>query len=332
LDALILGGTRNLGPGIVDALRREGHRVTVLNRGVTPDDLPREVERLRADRSDRGALAQALLGRTFDAVVDTTLYNGPDAASLAEILDGRVGRYVFVSTGQVVRVRGDLPRPFGEEAYPGTVAPPPPAGARDHGEWRYGKEKRDAEDALARAGRERGFPCTVLRLPMVNSERDHYARVRGYLARLRDGGPILIPDGQHLPLRHVYGGDVVRAILAALAEPRAVGRAYNVSQEETVTIDDFLTLLASLAGCEARTRRIPRAHLERHGLLPDCSPFSDPWMSELDNRRSKAELRFEYTPLPRYLQSLVADDARGMRPTPEGYRRRPEEIALAAAV
>jgi hypothetical protein len=56
------------------------------------------------------------------------------------------------------------------------------------------------------AYRERGFPVTVIRLPMVN-------------------GPILIPEVPHLELRHVYGGDVLRGIAGLATTDVGVGEA-----------------------------------------------------------------------------------------------------------
>jgi nucleoside-diphosphate-sugar epimerase len=329
LEILIIGGTRNLGHLLTLELLQAGHRVTVFNRGQTPDELPADVQRLRSDRSDPARLAPALAGRSFDGVVDTTLYNGADAQTITALLDGRVGQYLFLSTGQVYLVRGALPRPFAEDAYEGPIMPAPPPGTRDHEEWRYGVEKRHAEDVLARAWQTRRFPFTTLRLPMVNSERDHFHRIYGYLLRLWDGGPILLPTGAHLPLRHVYGEDVVRAVVTVIQTGLGKGCVYNIAQEETLAVEDFLTLLARMAGCELRLTRIDKALLERHKLLPDCSLFSDPWMSELDNQRSKAELGLQYTPLRVYLRKLVGHYENDPPPTPAGYQRRSEEIELA---
>lgn len=331
---LVIGGTRNIGPALVDALLAAGDTVTVLNRGVTPDDLPAAVERLRADRSDAEALGRALGrapgGRDFDLVVDTTLYTGPDARLVAELLDGRAGHYVWLSTGQVYLVREGIARPFREADYAGPVMPEPPRDGPDHADWTYGVEKRAAEDALAEAWAARRFPATSLRLPMINSERDHYQRLFNYLARLDDGGPILVPDRPAYALRHVYGGDVVRAVLRVAATGWGRGDAVNVSQDETLSLDDFLALLGRIAGREVRTVRVPREALEARGLLPACSPFSGRWMSELDNRRSREELGLAYTPLAVYLERLVAHHrARDPRERPAGYARRAEELALA---
>jgi hypothetical protein len=64
-------------------------------------------------------------------------------------------------------------------------------------------------------------------------------------------------------------------------------------------------------------------------MLPAGSPFSDPWMSEIDNRRGKAELGATYTPLAVYLTALVEHYRDSRLPAPEGYRRRSEELGLA---
>jgi nucleoside-diphosphate-sugar epimerase len=325
---LVIGGTRNLGHDLVLALERAGCRVTILNRGVTPDELPPDVERLRADRSDRAALAAALGARDFDAVVDTTLYTGPDAEAVVDLLDGRVGRYLWLSSGQVYLVRSGLERPFREDDYAGPVLPEPARDGPDWQDWRYGVAKRGAEDVLAQAWSERLFPVTTLRLPMASSRRDHFHRLLGYVQRLRDGGPILVPDGTQHALRHVDGDDVVAAIVGVLGMGKGLGGAYNLSQDETVSLADYVTMVARIVGVRARLVTLPRALLERERLLPACSPFSDRWMSELDNARSRDDLGVRYTPLATSLERLLrwfADHPEVVAPS---YAQRPRELAL----
>jgi nucleoside-diphosphate-sugar epimerase len=330
MEILIIGGTRNVGHLLTLELMEQGHSVTILNRGKTPDELPPTVRLLHCDRGDSIRLKEVLAGKSFDAVVDMALYNETDAKAITHLLDGRVGRYVFLSTGQVYLVREESPRPFTEDATDRPLLEAAPADTRDHEEWLYGVEKSQAEDVLVQAWQTRKFPFTTLRLPMVNSERDHFQRVYNYLLRMKDGGPILIPRGKHLLLRHIYAGDVIQAITRVLQSETSKGRVYNVSQEETVSIDDFLALLAEIAGYRLNLRRIDRTLLEQRRLIPDCSPFSDPWMSELDNQRSKLELGMSYTPLPVYLERLVTHYRNAQLPLPEGYERRNEELRLAA--
>ena len=68
MHVLIIGGTRFVGRHIVEELLAQGHRVSVLNRGVSPDPLPDEVVRLRADRTKPEEVRAALDGQSFDAV------------------------------------------------------------------------------------------------------------------------------------------------------------------------------------------------------------------------------------------------------------------------
>src|SRR5579859_748745 len=331
MRCLVIGGTRNLGPSIVRELLERGDQVAVFNRGQTPDDLPAEVERLRGDRCDPRQLKQILGSRNFDLVVDTTLYTAPEAEAVVEVLADRIERYIFLSTGQVYLVRMGLERPYKEDDYPGPVMSAPPSDDAQYESWLYGVDKRAAEDVFLRAWQESKFPFTSLRLPMVNSERDHYDRIYGYFLRLKDGGPVVIPEGEGLPLRHVYGEDVAQSITRVSAADQAKGRAYNLSQDETVSLQAFLEILAEIMHCPLRIVRVPRDLLKEEGLLPDCSPFSGRWMSSLDNRRSKEELGIRYTPMRSYLKVLVSHFQNTPRREIEGYKRRTRELELAEA-
>lgn len=329
MRALVIGGSRNLGPALVQGLVARGDAVTVLNRGLTPGALPGGARRLVADRSDEMQLRTALHQLEFDLVVDTTLYTGADAQTIARLLAGRVGRYVWWSTGQVYLVREGAARPFRESDYDGPELPEPESPhSLDHRNWVYGIAKRHAENALREAFRRGGFPAVSLRMPMIASERDHYTRIAAYVKRIRDGGPILVTEEPAWPIRHVYGGDVIRATLRA-ARAGAAGRAFNIGQDETLELAEMLDTLAHLLGVPApRLVALPRRRLEDEGLLPSCSPFSDPWMSSLDNALSITELGMRYTSVDEYLPwcvdaALALPDERVV-----GYERRAAELEM----
>jgi len=329
MNILIIGGTRNVGHYLTRDLLKAGHTVTLLNRGKTPDDLPPEIERLRADRTDPFQMERALVGRQFDVVIDNALYKQAEAETIVRILDGKTGHYIFLSTGQVYLVREGLERPFAETDYEGRVMPAPKANTFAYEEWLYGIDKRKAEGGVAEAGRDRQFPYTCLRLPMVNSERDHFNRLYSYVLRLKDGGPILVPETPDYALRHIYAGDVVQAISRCIERGAIAPHVYNISQEETTSLDEFLGIIAHQLGVEPQLMRFRRTLLEANGFLPDCSPFSERWMSELTNDLSKRELGMQYTPLREYLGRIVASYEAEPRREPVGYKRRHAEIQFA---
>ena len=330
MDVLIIGGTRFVGYLLTWRLLAGGHRVTLLHRGTGPDPFGGRVEHLLADRTTPD-FARVLAGRRFDAAVDFAAYTGADARSVVETLgDGRVGHYVFISTGQVYLVRDGCPRPARETDYDGTVVPEP-SDIRERAGWRYGVGKRAAEDVLAGAWAAQGFPSTRLRIPIVNGERDYERRLEEYLWRLLDGGLILLPDGGDVPMRHVYGDSVARAIAALLGDTKTFGQAFNLAQEETPTLAELLTLLADLLGAKPRLVPVPRERIEAAGIRPeDISPFSGRWMSFLDPAKAREELVFRHDPLPHYLDKIVTSFLNHPPAAPpEGYEHRAVEVELA---
>jgi nucleoside-diphosphate-sugar epimerase len=184
---------------------------------------------------------------------------------------------------------------------------------------------------FAKAWSQYKFPFTSLRLPMVNSERDHYDRLYGYFLRLKDGGPVLVPDDGGTPVRHVFGDDVVQAIMRVIKAEKGKGEAYNIGQDESVSLDESLQMIAGLMQVPLQLRRAPRVELMQAGLLPHCSPFSGSWMSALDNARSKTELGMQYTPLQIYLKKLVGFYTATWPREIEGYKQRARELKFAAA-
>lgn len=328
-NILIIGGTRNMGYYLAQQLLESGHHLTILNRGISPDELPNTIHRLHADRTDTNQLRRALLAKSFDIVVDFAMYQGAEADEIIDIFRNNVGHYIVISTGQVYLVREGIQRPFREEDYEGRLMPAPKENTFAHEEWTYGMQKREVEDKFRDAWTQFQFPYTVLRLPMVNSGRDQFNRLYNYYLRVRDGGQILVPETPNYPLNHVYALDVVHTLRRIIETGLGKGDAFNIAQDESVSLDEFLLTLGGIMNRQPQLLRLKRSELEANGFLPDCSPFSERWMSELDNTKSKDILGINYTPLPDYLGELVKFYESHHISEPLTYRRRRAEIQFA---
>lgn len=324
MNVLVIGGNRFVGLGLAWRLLCGGHRVTLLNRGNLTDPFGDRVERIRADRAS-DAFDAALAGRTFDRVVDFAGFTADDATRAVRVLAGRVGHFVFVSTGQVYLVREGCPVPSREEDYDGPVMPSAPSPA-DHEDWLYGIGKRGAEDVLASAP---ALPSTRLRIPMVNGEHDPKRRIESYVWRILDGGPLSVPRAGAVA-RHVYKGAVVRAIARLIEAPPRPGQAFNLAQPEQIAVRVLVERIARRLGARPEIVELPVARLEDAGLsVRAASPFSTAWMSLLDPARAVAELGFEHPPLDVYLDSILASlFAAWPDSAPEGYAQRASELAL----
>ena len=326
---LIIGGTRNMGYYLAKRLAENGCDLTLLNRGITKDDLPSAIHRLHTDRMDSKQMHRALLAKHFDIVIDFVIYRREEADAIIDIFRDNVDHYIVISSGQVYLVRDGIQRPFREEDYDGPLIPAPTENSYAYEEWRYGMQKREVEDRLRAEWQKSKFPYTALRLPMVNSVRDQYHRLYNYFLRLRDGSVILAPETPDFALNHVYALDVVTAILSLIETGNGKGQALNIAQDEHISLDEFLSHIASLMNTELRLIRVKHSELEDNGFLPDCSPFSESWMSALDNKRSKDFLGIEYTPLRDYLAEIVHFYQSHVIAPPLTFRRRHAELAFA---
>jgi nucleoside-diphosphate-sugar epimerase len=324
VHVLLIGGTRFVGHYLALRLVARGQRVTILNRGVTPDALGSRVERLRADRG-KDSFDAALSGRRFDAVVDFAAYRPEEVERAVRVLRGKTDHYVFVSTGQVYLVKEHCPRPARESDFDGPVAMRP-EDPETLDEWNYGVFKRRCEEVLARAD----FASTRVRIPMVNGERDYYRRLESYLWRLLDGGPLLIPDGGPEVCRHVYGLDVADFVASLLGDARVFGQAFNLAQWEAPHLSDLVGLLAEALGAPDRRVPLPAAALATAGLrIREVSPFSTSWMSYLDPSLARNVLGFRTTSLTEVLDRVVGAFLTSPRPDPPpGYEHRALERVL----
>lgn len=96
MKLLVLGGTAFLGPHFVRAALANGHEVTLFNRGKTNPEMFKDLEQLRGDRDKREL--DAIKGRDWDAVLDTSGYVPEHVRQAASLLKDRVGHYQFIST------------------------------------------------------------------------------------------------------------------------------------------------------------------------------------------------------------------------------------------
>lgn len=323
---LVLGGTRFFGRELVWRLSELGHEVTILTRGQTQTELPPSVRRLRGDRRDEASLREALGARSWDAVIDNIGFTRQDSEIALRILDGRIGRFLFTSTAAVYYCIKDLVCPFVESD---TDAFPLRDEARTDPRFSYGFGKLEAERTLMAAHRDRGFPVTILRLPIVIGPRDHTLRAYSYWIRIRDGAPLILPDGGRLCWRFISSSDVVRAFIAVLESPRAIGQVYNFAQREIVSLRDWVKLSAEILGRSVNIVNIPSEWLSAQGINMEFSPYSTPRSWILDIGKAERELGWASSPWREWMEASIRWYEREYHgPPPENYFRRGDELAL----
>jgi 2'-hydroxyisoflavone reductase len=248
MRVLILGGSQFLGRHIVETLWAGGHTVSVLNRGVSPAELPMQVERLRGDRDEGPQGLQALMGQTWDVCVDVSGYTPRQVRASAEALRANVKRYVFISA---VSVYGDPQERPVRETHPRL----PPAGehvTEVNGET-YGALKVACEDIVQQVYGDR---ATLLRPQVIAGPGDPSGRYSYWVRRAERGGEILAPGDGSDHLQVIDVRDVARFLTALiecdlagtfnLAGPRFTwARFIEMLGAQNIVWVDAATLLAA---------------------------------------------------------------------------------------
>ncbi len=232
--ALLIGGTGPTGPLLAAGLGERGFDVTILHSGNHELEEVAGFRHIHGDVFSEPGLRAALDDRTFDLAIAT--YGR--LRSIADVLDGRVGR--LLSIGGVPVYRG-----FFE---PGVFNPPGlPVPTPEDADL----AREDEDGKSYRVGRteqllfDKHPTATHFRYPYVYGPRQLAPREWCVVRRILDGRKVLIlPDGGLTLIPFGYVDNLARAVLLAVDQPEAsMGEVFNCGDEEKLTIRQVVELI-----------------------------------------------------------------------------------------
>jgi 2'-hydroxyisoflavone reductase len=245
---VVIGGTQFMGREATLRLADRGHDVTVMHR-TKSHDLGPDIGNLVADRGDVDAVARLMRDNDFEVVLDFAYdwergTTAEQVEGLARACPKSLHRYVFMSSvaayGEGIGLSEDAPLASADHPNP------------------YVVNKAATELALFRMHEETGFPVTTFRPPFVHGPRQPFYREQFFWDRMRDGRPIILPDGGDTPMQWVFAPDVAEVCARAIEVPAAAGEAFNIAHAEATTQRSFVEALADVADMEPRLVSIPR--------------------------------------------------------------------------
>ncbi|MCC7010937.1 MAG: epimerase [Planctomycetes bacterium] len=268
LRVLVLGGTRFIGPCIVDAALRRGHAVTLFNRGQTNPELFPQCEKLRGDRDGD---QRALEGREFDVVIDTWTDAPRHVRSAAMLLRDHVAQYVFVSSLNAV---ADLSKPGVDETAAMTALEPEHENSTDAAH--FGGRKARCELLLAELMPGR---ATVLRPGLIVGPRDGSDRFTYWPVRVARGGEVLAPGSGDDPTQFIDARDLGEFVVK-LCEERVMGLFHVVGPRERLTMRELLETCSDACASDARLTWVDTRFL----LERQVAPWTDlpAWLPSLE--------------------------------------------------
>ena len=229
---LVLGGTVFLGRHVVAEALAGGVEVTIFTRGRTNPELFAEAEHLTGDRD--GGL-EALRGRQWDGVVDTSGYVPRIVEQSGELLRDAVGRYVFVSS---ISAYADFSRAYDEEAPTAELADP----ADEDVVESYGPLKAACERVIDGIY---GGRATQVRAGLIVGPHDPTDRFTYWCERVAEGGEVLAPGRPDQPVQFVDVRDLACFLIDLAAD--GVGGPLNATgPAEPLSLGELLARMSSL--------------------------------------------------------------------------------------
>ncbi|SRR5579883_28129 len=270
MRVLFIGGTGIISTACTKLAVERGIELLLLNRGRRPAPAITGVKTLTADIEDADAVARALTGLTFDAVVDWVAYEPAHVERDIALFRGRARQYIFISSASayqkppshyLITESTPLANPY----------------------WDYSQRKIACEERLLRAYRDEGFPLTIVRpsltygdtqIPLpVNSWGKSYTAVD----RMRRGKKVIVPgDGTSLWVI-THNSDFAKGLVGLLGREQAIGHAFHITSDEVLSWDQVYRVTAEAAGVEPNLIHIASDLLAacipemRGGLLGDKS-------------------------------------------------------------
>jgi nucleoside-diphosphate-sugar epimerase len=266
-EVLITGGNGFVGRHLVVELQARGDHVRVL---ALPDEDTRALEKRgvvihRGDvrrpetleepmRGVDGVLHLAAMMDVWRPLADYRAVNvtGTENVCRAALAAG-VGRLVHMSSSSVYGM--GLGRPA-DETFPLAPFADP-----------YPITKAEADQAVQRMIAVYGLPAVIVRPDQIFGPGDHlhFGRIAD---RLRAGTGVIVGNGDNaLPL--VFVDDVVRGLLLALEHERAVGQAYNITNNRPLTQKQVMRWVATEVGAKPPRIRAPYRALYAAGWVAE---------------------------------------------------------------
>ena len=245
MKILIIGGTGTISTAISRRLEDSGHELYLLNRGNANDNLPSNIKFIKADINDEKAASESLDGMEFDVVCDFIGFVKPQLERDFRLFGGKTKQFVYISSASAYN---KLPSDY--IITEGT--------SLANSFWEYSRNKIQCEEYLIKLYRDEGFPVTIVRPSHTYCETSVPLGVHGrkgswqVIKRMLDGKPVIIHgDGTSL-WTMTDSRDFAEGFIGLLGNPHAIGEAFQITSDETLTWNQIYQTIARCLGVELK--------------------------------------------------------------------------------
>jgi len=257
--ALFIGGTGTISTAIVKRLSEDPlWDVYVLNRGNRKEVIPDNVTLIKADINDEEDVLGKIGDMVFDAVCEFIGFTVEQVKRDYRLFAGKTKQYIYISSASAYHKPS-----AGYVITEGTTL------ANPH--WQYSRDKIACEEFLMDKYRTEGFPVTIVRPSHTYDERNVPLGVHGrngfwqVIKRIIDGKPVIIQgDGSSL-WTVTWNADFAVGYTGLMANPHAIGEAFHITSDESLTWDQIYQTIARTLGKELKAYHVSSDFLSAAG-------------------------------------------------------------------
>jgi nucleoside-diphosphate-sugar epimerase len=246
LKVLFIGGTGEISAACARRAIGLGFELHLLTRGLSAiRPAPAGARIILGDVRDPAAMRAAVGDDEYDAVVNFVAFTPEHVEADIGLFAGRTGQYVFISSASAYQ-KPPARLPISEST------------PLRNPVWPYSQAKIACEERLMRAYRDDGLPVTIVR-PSHTYDRTQIPYDPGWtmIDRMRRGKEVVVHgDGTSLwTLTH--SDDFAKGFAGLLGNPQAIGDAFHITSDESLTWNQIHEILGVAAGAEPRIVHVP---------------------------------------------------------------------------
>lgn len=256
MKVLLIGGTGTISMAITKLLLKRGDEVYLLNRGSRTAELPQGVNIITADIGNEEETAKKLEGMTFDAVGEFIGFVPSQLERDYRLFNGKTKQFIYISSASAYQ------KPLSD--FKITESTP-----LSNPYWQYSRDKIACEEFLMKMYRENGFPITIVRPSHTYDERSVPLGVHGnkgswqVVKRMMEGKPVIIHgDGTSL-WTMTHNSDFAKAYVGLIGNIHAIGEAYHITSDESVTWNQIYQIIADALGVKLNAYYVPSDFLAK---------------------------------------------------------------------